>query len=375
MKVLGKDLIEGVKKAKGIVDESSVIEHLRGFKFNPRPDGKLDIAGSDGRLTLLAQIPYVETDNSDGTQLTLDSDKLQELIKYVNGDSIIELKYTEDEENVVISLDNYVYNTHKKEFENEFIDFDIINETEFDDVVDRKELIHVLESLVPLAKVDSPDGLHQTIYLDGNFAYLFDGSIAAKIEFATKKQYVIEQKSAKQILVLLRSSEADKVNLKLLNDGHEVLLRTEKDILVFKVMDPEIYDVDFMDDFKETFSFKINRLDFYQAIHRTKLATEEEEIFVKIVKDSEHSTTGSIHLKGLSDSGEQATDKIAIEDIEGEIEDIEDSEIDLLAKNYLKLSDAMRTKDVIIAIDVENLYLLIKDTQGKALALMTVNID
>ena len=81
------------------------------------------------------------------------------------------------------------------------------------------------------------------------------------------------------------------------------MLRTEKDILVFKVMDPEIYDVDFMDDdFKETFSFKINRLDFYQAIHRTKLATEEEEIFVKIVKDSEHSTTGSIHLKGLSDS-------------------------------------------------------------------------
>ena len=119
------------------------------------------------------------------------------------------MKYTEDEENVVISLDNYVYNTHKKEFENEFIDFDIINETEFDDVVDRKELIHVLESLVPLAKVDSPDGLHQTIYLDGNFAYLFDGSIAAKIEFATKKQYVIEQKSAKQILVLLRSSEAE----------------------------------------------------------------------------------------------------------------------------------------------------------------------
>lgn len=370
MKIMGKDLIDGIRKAKGVVDESSVIEHLRGFKFNPKDNGKVDIAGSDGRLTLLAQIPYEENDDGDGSQLTLDSDKLQELIKFINNDSVIKFNYSEDSEDVVISLDNYVYNTHKKEFENEFIDFDILEETDFDDEVDRKELTYVLESLVPLAKLDSPDALHQTVYLDGESAYLFDGSIAAKLDFKTKGQYVIEQRSAKQILVLLKSSESETVRLKVLNDGHEVLLRTDKDILVFKVMDPEIYDVDFMDDFTATFSFKTNRLDFVQSIQRTKLATEEEEIYLNIEKKDDG--TGLMNLKGISDYGEQATDAITLEDIEGELVK---GEIDLLADNYLRLSASIRTKEVKISIDVENLYFLIGDTEDKAIALMTVNID
>lgn len=365
MKLAGKDLIEGIKKARGVVAESSVIEHLRGFKFNPRPDGKLDIAGSDGRLTLLAQIPYEPSDESDGSQLTISSDKLQQLVQYIAADSAVEFGYSEDADEVEISVDDYKLKTHKKEFDNEYIDFDLMDTTEFDDVVDRKEFTHVLDSLTPLAKLDSPDALHQTIYLDGKHAYLFDGSIVARIGFVTKAQYVIENKSAKQLQVLLKNTADETVSLKLLNDGHEVLMKTSTDTLTFKVMDPEIYDVDFIDDFKETFSFSVNRLAMVNSLLRTKLATDEAEIYLKIVGDT-------VNMKGISDYGEQATDSVDIENVKGEVVD---SEIDLIADNYVNLSKSIRSKDITLSIDVNNLYLMLKDTQNDAVALMTVNID
>lgn len=364
MRIEGKQLIQGIRKAKGVVAENSVIEHLRGFKFNPREDGRLDIAGSDGRLTMLAQIPYEVTDASDGSQLTISSDKLQELIQYIDSTSYVEFEYEEGSDDVVIKVDDYKLKTHKKEFENEFIDFDMIDETEFDDVLDVKELSHILDSLIPLARLDSPDGLHQTIYLNGEDAFLFDGNIVARISFETNAQYVIEQKSAKQIQVLLKNSKSEKAKFKLLNDGHEVLLKTSTDTLTFKVMEPEMGDVSFIDDFEESFSFKVNRLDMVQSIQRTKLATEEDEIYITIDGDN-------IRLKGLSGSGEQATDMLPIEDIRGEVME---TEIDLLAENYINLSKSLRTKEVTLAFDIDNLYLMIKDTENNALALMTVNM-
>ena len=367
MIIKGKDLIIGIRKAKGVVDESSVIEDLRGFRFNPRENGIVDIAGSDGRMTLLAQIPYEKTDESDGSQLSLSSDKIQELVKYIDEDSNVSISYTEEDDIVIIEVDKYRLKTRKKEFENEFIKFEILDETDFDDKLSSKKLVSILDSLLPLARVDSPDASHQTIFFDTENAYLFDGNIVGKIKMKTNREYVIDYKSARQIQVLLKSSDSEYCNLKYMEEDYQVLLRTETDILTFRVMDDELVEIDFMDEFEEDLRFTVNRTDLVNSVNKTKLATEEDEVFINILK-------GKIKLKGMTQDGESATDEVKITDVEGELPK-EDEEIDLLAQSLIKLAGVIRTKELLVRLDKEEMYMIIEDTSGKAQTIMTVNIQ
>ena len=92
MKLKGCDLVGGIKKSRGVVEDSLVIEYLRGFRFNPRvEEGLVDIAGSDGRMTLLATIPFVESEDSDNSVFSVSSNKVQELVKYIKDKDDVEL--------------------------------------------------------------------------------------------------------------------------------------------------------------------------------------------------------------------------------------------------------------------------------------------
>lgn len=364
MKIKGKDFIEGIKKAKGVVGEGDVIEHLRGFVFNPRENGLVDIAGSDGRMTLLAQIPYIETDNSDGSVLSLSSDKLQQLIKYIEKDSVVEIEYEEGKDRVTIHVDNYMLNTYKKEFENEFIKFDVIEERDFDDTVDTKEFTFILESLIKIARTESPDLEHQTVYIDEGKAHLFDGSIVAKIDFDTKQTYVIDYKSTKQILMLLKNTESEKVYLKYYKDRYTVLMRTDKDILTFRVFNPDVPDTSFTDDFNKEKGFIVDRLEVMNSVSRTQLATEEGEVVIHIDGDV-------LKLRGISEI-EAAKDIVGIEDVS---EDLRGVKFELMVNKFVDLCGTIRTKEVKVYIDLDGEMLWVEDTKGRAFGIMGVNID
>lgn len=365
MIIKGKDLIEGIKKANGVVGEGNVIEHLRGFKFNPRPDkGLVDIAGSDGRLTLLAQIPYDNKDISDGSILSLSSDKIKELVKHISADDNIGFVYGEDVQEVEITDGDYSFKTMQKEFENDFINFEYMEFNDFEDELNAKELAFILESLTPLARTDSADYSAQTVYLDKAFAFLFDGQILAKVAIGSKNPYVIDYKSAKQIQTILRASESEVAKIKFFEEAQQVLIRTEKDVLVYRVHDTEQIDISFADDFKTDYSFKVNRLDFVNSLARTKLATDEEEI-VCVIKE------GMLSMSGIGDNGEQAKDSLPITEELGKIP----GTLVLLVDKFRQICGTIRTKEILIEIDADELLMKIHDTQGRAVGYMTLNIE
>lgn len=363
MKIKGIDFIEGIKKAKGVVGEGDVIEHLRGFVFNPRENGVLDIAGSDGRITLLVRVPYEATDVSDGSVLSVSSDKLQELVKYLDVKDDIEIAYEEGKEGVWIRAGNYRFDTYKKEFENEFINFNVIDEDEFDDVLDKDEVVFILESLIKIARVDSPDFEHQTIYMDGESAHIFEGSVLAKIQYETLQKYVIDSKSAKQILMLLKNSESEKVGLKYYDESYTTLIRTKNDILTFRVFNPDFPDISFADDFNKEAGFTVNRAEFVNSLLRTRIASYEDEVLVKV-------SGGKMNLKGVSDI-ERACDLLEIADIEGGLDGVE---FEMMVERCVDLCGTIRTKDMKVYLDLGGEMARFEDTSGRVFGMMGINI-
>lgn len=365
MIIKGKDLIAGIKKANGVVGEGSVIEHLRGFKLFPRPEkGLVDIAGSDGRLTLLAQVHYTVSDISDGSILSLGSDKIKELINHISADDNIGFVYGEDSREVEITDGDYSFKTMQKAFDNDFINFEYVEFTDFEDELNAKELAFILESLTPLAKTDSADYSAQTVYLNKEFAYLFEGQILAKVAIGSKNPYVIDYKSAKQIQTILRASESEVAKIKFFEDTQQVLIRTEKDVLVYRVHDSEQVDISWAENFNTAYSFKVNRLDFVNSLSRTKLATDEEEIVCTI-------NDGKISMSGFGDNGEKAKDSLPITEEVGKVP----GTLVLIVDKFKQICGTIRTKEILIEIDPEELLMKVHDTQGRAVGYMTLNIE
>lgn len=362
MKIKGEDLIQGVKKSKGVVNETSVIEYLRGFRLNPRPDkGLLDLAGSDGRMTLLATIPYERTSNSDDTMLSIPSDKIQELVKYIKSDDEVEFLYNEKSSNVDVLIGRYRLKILKKDFENALINFDVIDETQFDDVVDRNEFIFVLECLIHILAPELNDLVYQTIYFDGETAYAFTGDIYSRIKFKTNGQYLIDYRIAKQLLLLLKNTTGDKVYLKYYKDDAQVMIKTDSDILLYRLMDDEIYKVDAMNKFKKDFSLSVDMSNLVRALYMTSLGSEDGDVEI-VIQDNK------LKLKTLNDLGELAYDEVDISNVTG---DVTNDTLTILYSSLIKLSKAIREKEVNLDFDLDNLILKIKGTDGYTEGYMT----
>ena len=362
MKLKGCDLVGGIKKSRGVVEDSLVIEYLRGFRFNPRvEEGLVDIAGSDGRMTLLATIPFVESEDSDNSVFSVSSNKVQELVKYIKDKDDVEFKYTEDSNSVEIMVGAYSLKVHKKEFENELIDFDMVKENDFDDTLELESFVFVLDSLINVLIQDDPDLVYQTIYFDGDYAYAFTGDTYVKVEFKTNKQYLIDYRIAKQLLVLLKNTTGESVNLKIYEDMGQIMVKTDSDLLVYRLMDDEIYNVDGMQDFKDIFSFKVDLSGLVRSINMTSLGSDDGDINLKI-------EDGVLKLSSINDLGELAYDEIQIKDLKG---NAFKDDIQVLCSTLVKLSKAIREKEVEISIDTDNNILRIKDDNGIAVGYMT----
>ena len=360
MKVKGNDLINGIKKSRGVVEDSMVIEYLRGFRFNPR-QGLVNIAGSDGRMTLLATIPYEETDSSDNSILSIPSDKIQELVKYIKADDEVEFKYSEDKDNVEITVNNYVLKTHKKEFENELIDFSMVQETEFDDKVDLSELVFVIESLINVLVPDDPDLVYQTIYFDGKYAYAFTGDVYVKIKFETKHQYQMDHRIARQVLVVLKNTEGEHVYLKNYEESGQIMIKTESDLLIYRLMDDEIYEVDVMDDFKGDLTLKLKMNELVNAIFRTSLGSDDGDINLK-------AGDKKLILNSMTETGEIAYDEVKIVELKGEPNK---DDLSVLYSTLVKLCKAIRESEIEIDFDMDNNILRIRDESETSVGFMT----
>lgn len=373
MKIKGSDLILGIKKAKGVVDESSVIEHLRGFKFNPREDGIVEIAGSDGKITLLARIPYKKSeDNESEGILSISSEKIQELVKYINPENYVEFIYNEESDQVEIREGYFTLKTRKKEFENEQINFDIFNDTEFDDEVDTKEFLKVLNTLSVLLEEDYFDVERETIFLDGERAYIKNGEIACKIPFKTKEKYLINNRQAKQIIVLLNNSEGKKVRLKHARDDDQVVIKTSNDILSYFVFYTDFTEIDFVDEYKENIVFELNRGEFENSVLKTSIASGgEDEIYLTIGEKV-------LIIQSMTEDGEEtAEDVVEIKHIKG-AQDFKER-IEARYMSLVRAASTAGTKEIQIIIDTENGRLIARskdgEKSGKVKCLMSINFD
>ncbi len=365
MKILGSDLTVGIKKAQGVVDESSVIEHLRGFKFNPRDNKVVEIAGSDGKITLLARIPYQETESTG--ILSISSEIIEKLVKYIEPTSYVEFEYSDDERQVTITSDNFKLVTEKKEFENEQINFDIFNETEFDDELDIKEFSDILSTMSNLIENDYFDVERETIFMDGEKAYIRNGEIACKTNYKTNKGYLINSRQAKQILIILNNSNSKKVKLKHIEEENQVIVKTDTDILSYFVYYTDFMDMEFMDEYKVDTSFSLNKNDFIRAVYRTSVASEEDEIYLYTTKEF-------IGLETFKDDGgESAQDAVEVKYDKGMGE--KEYRLEARYMNLVSIASVAKTKDIKVTIDSENSTLVVEDNDKKIKCLMSVNIE
>jgi len=337
-----RDFVEGIKKVRGVVAESEVLEYLRIFRLNVGTD-KINLAGTDGRITLYTSVPCINEDNQQ-EDFSISSDKIASFTKIFDGsDGDLEIDILSDYVKFFVkSSDGYEteFKTLKKEVDIEF-NFDMLDTSTFDDEINSKDMEYILNSLIGLADTTSYEMSDQVIYLDGTKAFLYNGVVASKIDIITNKQYYFDYKLSRQLKALI--GEDSIVKFKKYDDTGEIMLYiagdTSSDIILYRPVDDEIIDSSFFNKVSKDNAIKIDKSEFTRALMLVGLISDDGEANMKISRNN-------INIYIVNGNGEDAN-----KDINAICDEVKE-DIILKADTMIKIIEPL--KEVNLCLDVEN---------------------
>lgn len=365
MKVNASELLQALSKVYGVVNDRNVVEEFRAFYLLPE-NGELKIAGTDSNMTLIERVPYEETENSDGSSIVVSTEKIMDVVKYAGEE--IEFVYNAESEDIKLVTPKSTVTLRKHlSMVEDLIDFSIDKEEEFVDEIEVKELKTILSSLASVIDSSANDPSFKTIIMNGEKAIVGDDSLLTVMECETKERYEFSFRVIKQVLSLLNGLDPESmVKLKKINDGEKVLLRTEKDVLSFSLMDVIEPDLDILNDFTSVASLLVGKQEFIKAIHLVKATSEEDKIYMKLREDN-------LLLTSFDSSvGEEARNEVEV--VKSKIVEKEELEVETLASQVLKLTNIIDSEGVVLELDKEAYILVIREPKRKIVSAISVRL-
>lgn len=216
------DLKSGMQKTSKIAGSSANLDSLRAYYFFVT-DGKLQLASSDLKLTLFA--PLRATLHGEVPVFALDCKFLDDFVKCAEDEVTIEVH----ERHVLLFTGNSEVRAPIKAhelFESQ------ITADDWQETWDGGETAYMLSALLSVSnKTHALNEGDDSILLDGERAFCFDGSNIALVPFKTTNKYVITNSIAKQLLLLISSG---KVHIKVIDDETLVVVKTDEDLFSFR---------------------------------------------------------------------------------------------------------------------------------------------
>lgn len=374
MKFNSNVLLNSLNKVSSIVSDKSVVEQLRSYHFLPDLEkGEVRIAGTDSIMTLIQRVPFIATEGSDGSHLEISADKLSDIIKYAGPE--VEFVYTEGEENEEVNIitprSKVVLRKHFGNNE-ELIDFDIENVTEFDDemeVSQFKEIISLLGSLIDSNNIDPAA---KTIFFDKERAIVGDSISLSIMDIVTNESYEFNIKVVRMILSLLNNEDAEsKVKLKKYEEDGMILVKTENSTFRFSIADVYPHDLELINTFEATTSVLVSKEEFIQGLHLVKATSEEDKVNITIRKSEKAGIQGEVLLESYFE-GENSSDTIGCS--RGMFNDAEKETLkfESLVSLLVKLTNVIDNEGVVVALDTESSVLFVREPRKKIISAISV---
>lgn len=367
MKLNSIELLGALSKVSGIVSDKSVVEELKSYHLLPNPETKkVKIAGTDSMMTLIEEIDYEPTENSDGTLLVLGAEKVLEIIKYAGHE--VELVYSEDSESdevkIVTPKSEVVIRKHFG-LSDDIIDFNMGDVESFDDEIEVAVIKKAFSSLGSLIDTSNTDPTAKTIFLSGEKAIIGDDTTLSTIDIATNEKYEFNIKVVKQLLSLFNGVDAEsKVFLKKYEEDNKILVKTDKDIFKFSIYDVYEPDLEIIEEFESQASLLVAKEEFIRGLNLVKATSEEDKVHISL-KENE------LILESYFE-GENARDVIAAPKCDVKVEG--GIKFESLASQLIKLANVIDSEGIVVTIDPESSILLVREPRKKIISAISVNL-
>lgn len=377
MKLNSIELLGALNKVSGIVSDKSVVEELKSFHLYPDVEkGEVRIAGTDSMMTLINRIPYTPTDGSDDSCLVIGADKLIEIIKYAGPE--VELKYADGEENeevnIVTPRSKVVLRKHFG-ISDGIIDFDIEDESEFDDTLKAGVLREVFSRLSGLIDNANTDPAAKTIFFTKERAVISDDINLSVMTLETNESYEFNIKVVKMISSLLNSLDPESdVHLKKYVDDSLILVKTENDTFRFSMYDVYEPDLDLIDTFEPSASVLVSKNEFIQGLNLVKATSEEDKANITLRKSEKEGREGEVVLESFFE-GENSNDVIGCPKGAFKVEGVNEIKFESLVSLIVKLANVIDSEGIVVAIDVESSVLFIREPKKKIVSAISVRLE
>lgn len=284
-----EELRAGLAKTSRIAGSAGNADRLRAYYFIPAENGTVTLASSDMKLTLFANLKA--TINREFGIFSVDSKRLDDFVR--NAEDTIEI--TPDGDFVHLKSGPHFKQRLPIKGE-ELFQYDFTDAEGWQEIWAAKDLHYILNSMLTIVTQTHQMGDQEVnIYLDGTQAFVFDGANIAHVPFETKEQYVINEGTARQILLLLSGQLEDqpqkvqssiskaissaedtavigevKVKTSATPDGVVIVMKTAFDTFSFRAF---IYDEPFKistitDNFQEKMALAIDKKTLLKTINR-----------------------------------------------------------------------------------------------------------
>lgn len=369
MKVNALDLLVRLNKVNGVVSDKSVIEEFKSFHFLPDVEtGIVKIAGTDGNMTLLQTLEFEPTEASDGSLLVLSVGKILDIIRYAGHE--VEFVYSEEDN----KEDGIKIVTPKSEItllrhfglDDDLVNFDLDQETDFVDEFTAGELKALLSSLSGVVDASETDESAKTVFLTKENAVVGDDMTFSRISKESNEAYELTVRAVRQMLSLLGSLDADStVYLKKTEDGEKTIFKTDLEVMSFMTPYVAAPDMTELDEFASSFSVVVDKNELVRSIHLVRSTSTENTINFEMTENILNLTSFFL--------GEQASDELDV------FQHLSPANLTSLkfhtsALDLLKLLAIITSDKVVLALDKDLGILQVRDPQNVVMSAITVTL-
>lgn len=369
MKVNALELLVRLNKLNGVVNDKSVIEEFKSFHFLPDVEtGTVKIAGTDGKMTLLQTLEFEPTEASDGSLLVLSVGKILDIIRYAGHE--VEFVYSEEDN----KEDGIKIVTPKSEItllrhfglDDDLVNFDLDQETDFVDEFTAGELKSILSSLSGVVDASETDESAKTVFLTKEAAIVGDDMTFSRINKVSNESYELTVRVVRQMLSLIGSLDPESiVYLKKTEDGEKTIFKTDLDVMSFMTPYVAAPDMNELDDFLSSFTVVVDKNELVRGIQLVRSTSTENTINFEMTEKTLNLTSFFL--------GEQASDELDVFKFLSP-SNLQSLKFHTSALDMLKLLNLITTDKVVLALDKDMAILQVREPLNEIMSAITVSL-